>query len=195
MFLPLIDCLAATNPTPKIHFTLVNRTEGHILLLLVLQSEDVVLHNFRHAEYSGRFCAGNDSKRRTEQHIQILPKTIIQTDQRTFDMGPLFNGSRSSAFSLELNPKGVEISRNCYCKIMKRLRLLLVVFLFTYLIKGLPLLLVTGRYFKYFYKDFLLLNVIFAICFLISLNMPFGGNFDKSFERSNMFAIIVSSLL
>lgn len=187
LLLVTANSLATTTPPPKIHFTIKNNTEGRILSLLALQSDDSTFSTFDTLATVGGFVQGTIIGGGPNSQFKAYQKIIIQTDQRTFNTGPLINGGRCSAFSLELKPKGLEVSSIYYYKIMKGLRFFLVVFLFTYLIKGFPLLLITGRHFKYFYKDFLLLNGIFAFCFLISLNMPFGGNFDKSFERSNMF--------
>ncbi|GHB58953.1 hypothetical protein [Persicitalea jodogahamensis] len=179
--------MAFTPAIAKIHFTIANRTDGRILSLLVLQSDDSSFATFDTLRTIGEFSRGMIMAGGPNSMFKAYQKIIIQTDYREFDTGPLSYGGRCSAFSLVMSPEDLKVSRDYSYKIMRWIRLLLVIFLFTYIIKGLPLLLIVRRRFGRIYKDFLILNGIFAICFLVSLNFSFGGSHGEGIERSSMF--------
>lgn len=189
-----MDGAAFTPAAAKIHFSITNHTDGRVLSLLVLQSDNAAFATFDTLSTAGEFLRGTISAGGPNRDFKAYQKIIIQTDQRTFDTGALIYGGRCSAFSLTLGREDVKVSRDYSYKVMKWFRLILVVFLLTCLIKGLPLLLIVGHRFKRFYKDFLLLNGVFAVSFLISFIIPFG-NHGESIERSSMFIFAMLLLI
>ncbi len=178
---------AFTPAAAKIHFTVANHTDGRVLSLLVFQSDDADFATFDTLQTVGQFSQGIISAGGPNRDFKAYQKIIIQTNRRTFDTGALAYGGRCSAFSLTLNAEGVKVSRDYSHKIMKWIRLFLVVSLLTYFIKGFPLLLIVGYRFKRFYKDFLLLNGIFALSFFIPIIVPLGVDHGEGFDRLGMF--------
>ncbi len=177
----------ATTVFAKMHYEIANRTEGRVLSVVVVQSEQSDFSNADTMTSTGGFMRGVIQEGRPNSRFKTYQKIIVQTDQRTFDTGTLMHGAKCAAYYLELTPAGVEVSRMYSFEIRRWLRVLLSTFLLTYLIKGLPLLLIAGRFFKRIYKGFLLLNGAFAGCFLFSLASSFGGPPGESVERSITF--------
>ena len=110
------------------------------------------------------------------QHRSFKPyqRLIIQTDQQQYQTPILVFADDCTAYSIQITRTGLLVLDDYSFRLRRWAIEIIIVCLFTFAIKGIPLLLMATPHVSQVYLPFTILNGIFVICFLVLNHFSFG---------------------
>lgn len=172
--LALSDALCTTVPNPSIRYTINNQTNQRIITFVQIESDDAAFSKTDTVNVASGFQQGSLTIQSPRSTLKPYQRLIIQTNQRSYQTPTLNYDSRCAAYSIQLTKAGLSIQDDYSFRLRRWTIQLIIVVLLTFLIKGMPLLLVAAPYYKRVYLPFLALNTLFIVCILSLLNFSFG---------------------
>ena len=163
-----------TVPNPSVRYTISNQTDETITALIQVESDNPRFTTLDTVGVIVNFREGLALIQSPHHTLKPYQKLIIQTNRQYYQTAPLAFDDRCGAYTIQITPSGLSIQAD-YSFILRRWVIeILIVVLFTLVIKGLPLLLITASGFTYICKPFFVLNGLFSLCLLVLLNFSFG---------------------
>lgn len=172
--LALSDAFCTTVPNPSIRYTISNQTKQRVTNFIQIESDDTTFL----ITDTVRIVPGLQEGLLTvqSQHDSFKPyqRLIIQTDQQQYQTPALALDGNCTAYSIQITRTGLLIQEDYSFRLRRWAIEIIIVCLFTFAIKGIPLLLTAIPYISKVYVPFTVLNGIFIICFLVLGHYSFG---------------------
>lgn len=170
----VVSSYATTVPNPSVRYTISNQTDQKITALIQVESDNQRFSTIDTVGIIANFHQGLALIQSRHPTLKPYQKLIIQTNRQQYQTSPLAFDDRCAAYTIQITEAGLSI-RDDYSFILRRWVIeILIVVLFTIVIKGTPLLLATASQFKRIHKPFFALNGLFSFCLLVLHNFSFG---------------------
>lgn len=174
LLMSMASLYATTVPNPSVRYTIRNQTEQNITALIQLESDSPRFSTLDTVGVIVNFREGLALIQSPHHTLKPYQKLIIQTNRQQYQTASLVFDDRCTAYTIQITPAGLSIQADYSFIIRRWVIQILIVVLFTWVIKGIPLLLIAASEFNYIYKPFFALNGFFSLCLLVLLNFSFG---------------------
>ena len=187
-------------PNPSIRYTINNQTDQRIIAFIQVESDNAAFLQIDTVNVVSGLQEGLLVIQSQHGTLKPYQRLIIQTNQRYYQTPTLNYSDRCAAYSIQITKAGLSVQNDYSFQLRRWAIEVSIVILFTFLIKGIPLLLVAAPYYKRVYLPFFSLNALLVICIVSLLNFSFGrpvqaGPMDLKFFNYTLLATSLSECI
>ena len=173
-YLSLCNALCTTVPNPSIRYTISNQTNQRVTVFIEIESDDPAFSTRDTVRVMTGLQEGLLVVQSPRSTLKPYQRLIILTDQQQYQTLTLAFDDICTAYSIQITPTGLSVREDYSFRLRRWAIEILIVCLFTFAIKGIPLLLVAAPHINKVYVPFTILNGIFIVCFLVLRHYSFG---------------------